>query len=68
MITKFQIERCDQNYNVKVFRPENHISGHTQTFPPGYRNIQDCPHRLQGSRAQKEQLKQLNMLGYKAYE
>ena len=45
---KFPISHWDQNSNVKAFWPYNNLSGHAQTFPPGYRNFQECSHRLQG--------------------
>ena len=53
MITKFQIEHWDLNFDAKVFR--NQLSGHAQTFPPGYRKLEDIFYRLPGSSAQKEQ-------------
>ena len=56
MITKFQVKHWAQNSYVKVFRPRKHLSGHAQTFPPGYRNIKETSHRLQGgARAKQEQ-------------
>ena len=55
MLTKFQVEHCS---DVKVFRAQNHRSGHAQAFPPGNRNLKEVSHPLQGSRAQKEQLTQ----------
>ena len=36
MITRFPIEPWDSNDNVKVSWPQNHLSGHTQTFIPSY--------------------------------
>ena len=27
------------DYDAKVFRPYNHMSGHAQTFPPGIQNF-----------------------------
>ena len=33
----------------QVFWTWNHLSRHAQTFPPGYRNLQECSHCLQGS-------------------
>ena len=57
MVTKFQIEHGYQNSNVKVCRPWNHLSEYAQTFPPGYLHLQEFTHRLRGSRAQNEQLK-----------
>ena len=48
MIAKFQIEHWDQKSNVKLYRLQDHISRHAQTFPPGYRNLQDLSHRLRG--------------------
>ena len=57
MITKFQIEPWDHSSNVKVFWASNHLSGHAQTFPPGYRNLQEHSHLLLGSGAQREHLK-----------
>ena len=62
MITKLQIEHWDQNYNVEVFRPSNHLSGYAQTFPPGYRNIQDVFHRLRGPERQKHILKAIMLI------
>ena len=53
MITMIQIEHWDQKVNVNVFRPQNHLSGHAQTFPPGYRNLQQISHRLRGPTAPK---------------
>ena len=49
----------------KGFGP-NQLSGHAQTFPPGYRNIQEISQHLQGSSAQEEQQKK-TMLGFAAY-
>ena len=68
VITKVQIEYWDKDSNVKVCSPYSHLSRHAQTFPPSYRYLQDFPHRLRGSRAQKQQLKTQNMLGCAAYE
>ena len=52
-IAQFQIEHRDQQYNAKVFRPQNHLSGHAQTFPPGYRSIKEKSFRLQGAQSSK---------------
>ena len=60
MITKVQIEHWYKSYNITVFGPENYLSGHVQTFPPGYLNIQDVSYRLRGSKAQKEHLNKIN--------
>ena len=62
MITKFQIEHWEHNYNLKVFRSQNNLSRHEQTFPPGYRNLQDCSIACRGL----EQLQKQSMLGYAA--
>ena len=37
---KIEIEHWGHNSNIEVFRPYSHLSGHAQTFPPGYRNLQ----------------------------
>ena len=37
-----------------VYGPRNFLSGHAQTLPPGYRNLQALLDRLRGSRAQKK--------------
>ena len=55
--SKLQIRHWDQEVNVKVFRPSNHLSGHAQTTAPGYWSLQEMYHRLRGSRDQKEHLK-----------
>ena len=67
MTTKYKIKHWGQNYNVKVFRSQKHLSGHAQTVPPSYRNLQEKSQRLQGYRAHKEQLKKLDLLGYTTY-
>ena len=46
--TKFQTEHWDQNYNAKVFRPEHHIPGQAQKFPPGNRNVKEIVYYLRG--------------------
>ena len=49
----------DVTSNVEVLRPQIHLSGHAQEFPPGDRNIQSCSYCsycLRGCRVQKEQL------------
>ena len=60
---KFKIRHWDQNSNIPVHRPYNHLSGHPRTFPPGYPNLGEVVRRLRESRAQKEQLS-INALLY----
>ena len=40
--------------DVKVYRPQEGVSGHAQTSPPGYRNLEEMSYRLRGSRTQKK--------------
>ena len=40
---KCQTEHWVQNYNVKVFRPSNHLFGHAQTVPQKMRNKNRLP-------------------------
>ena len=50
-------------YNSIMFKhisPQELLSGHAQTFPPGDRNLHDCSLRLRLSRAQAKQLPKAN--------
>ena len=51
--TKFQIYNRDPFSNVKVFQRWNHISGYAPTFPLGFRNLRENPHRLRGLELKK---------------
>ena len=49
IVLKSRIRHWDQDFNVKVSRPREDVSGHAPTFPTGRRHTRVVCHRIQGA-------------------